>query len=152
MSTIIQIFKQACEQNLDLVGALLLLDLFTTIINIVYGTIQGSLEEGFDFKKFLFGFVKLFASQVLIFGFCFCLNAIGITLDQLEQRLNIKIFTDDAQTVIISLIDVIVVIVARLKDTCIDILEKVKKQRTLKYISYDDISVQACDKTEEGIG
>lgn len=152
MDTIIKTITEAFSQNLELVALLLISDFGTTILNIILGTIIGAKEDGFDWKKFLFGFVKLLASQCIIFGFCYFLNLISLSIDLLEKYLNLQIFTDDAQTAIVAVIDVVVIIIARIKDTCLDLIEKIKSMRTLKYLSYDDIHVQENYQTEEGIG
>lgn len=152
MNTIIETLLKACSENLELIALLLIGDLGTTFINIALGTIIGSKENGFDFKKFFFGFAKLVGSQVLIFGFCYFLNLISLTVDLFEKYLHMQIFADDAQTVIVAVIDVAAVIWARLYDTCKDVLEKIKSLKTLKYISYDDIQIQENAQTEKGIG
>lgn len=150
MNVIIETLRNAFADNLEIVALLLIADFGTTLVNILLGTIIGTMEESFDLKKFLFGFVKLFASQCLILGFCYFLNLASLAIDLFEKYLKVQIFTDDAQTLIVAVVDVGCVIIARLKDTCIDVLEKVKSMRTLKYIKYEDIQINV--QSEKGIG
>ena len=152
MQTIIKTITAAFNENLELVTLLLISDFGTVILNITLGTIIGTKNDKFNLKKFLFGFVKLLASQCIIFGFCYFLNLISLTIDLVEKYFNMQIFTDEAQTAIIAVIDIIAVLIVRIKDTCLDLIDKIKSMRTLKYTSYDDIVMQQNPEESGGIG
>ena len=150
MKVLIDTIVKAYNENLVVIALLLISDFGTTILNIVLGTIQGTKKEGFDYNKFIFGFVKLFASLCIVFGFCYFVNLISLTVDLIEQYFGIQIFDQNGQQAIVVLIDVITIFWARIKDTCLDLIEKFKNMKTLKYIKYDD--VQYSDLNDHDVG
>lgn len=142
MKIIIETLTKAFNENLELVAILLIADVGTSTLNIIFGTIQGTIKDGFDVKKFFFGILKMLIWSFGVFGFCYFLNLISLAVDLMEKYLKVQIFTDQAQTIIVAVIDVITILFARIKDTCIDLTEKIKSMKTLKYISYDDIKAK----------
>lgn len=150
MKVILDTLSNAFNENLEVVALLLISDLITSVLNIILGTIIGSNKDAFDLKKFLYGFLKLFASQCIIFAFCYALNLISLALDLIEERFDLKILTDNGQSAIIAVIDIISIIWVRIKDTCLDVMEKIKSMRTLKYVSYDDVKLDQINDYEVG--
>ena len=80
METIIKIIEGAIQSNLETVVLMLIVVDSLNLINIILGTIIGTCKEKFDFKKFLFGFVKALVVSACIFGLCYILNLFALTL------------------------------------------------------------------------
>jgi hypothetical protein len=112
------------------------------LINILLGTIQGSFKEKFNWKKFLFGFVKALVADACIFGLCYVLNLFALTL-QLTK--DITISTD-----VITTAEVIIILTTWALDLAKDIVEKVKNLKTLKYVSYDNVQINKSTQEEVG--
>ena len=142
METIIQIIQQAIQSNLETIVLMLIVVNSLYLINIVLGTVKGSFTEKFNWKKFLFGFLKAIITDVCIFGLCYVLNLFALTL-QLTK--DITISTD-----IITTAEVIIILVTWAIDIAKDIIEKVKSLKDLKYVSYEDVQINK--STQEEIG
>lgn len=146
MQVIIETITKAMQENLDTVVLMLIVINSLYLINIVLGTVKGTFGENgnFDWKKFLFGFLKELITSVCIFALCYVLNLFALTL-QLTN--DITISTD-----IITTAEIIIILVTWAIDLVKDIVEKVKALKQLKYISYDDIKIQQNTQAEQGIG
>ena len=143
MRIIGKIIMDAVQENLELVTLLVLINTLLNLLNIMYGTVIGTKEEGFDVKKFFYGIFKWVLGCFGIIGFAYVLNVLALTLEALEIDFTIKFlgadFTSDK---IISIVEVIGILVAWSYDLSKDVIEKIKLMKELKYISYDDFEIQ----------
>ncbi len=142
MEKIWEVIQQAIQSNLETIVLMLIVINSLFLINILLGTIQGSFVEKFDWKKFLFGFVKALVADACIFGLCYVLNLFALTL-QLTK--DITISTD-----VITTAEVIIILTTWALDLAKDIIEKVKNLKTLKYVSYDNVQINKSSQEEVG--
>lgn len=142
IQNVIKVIVEAVQSNLETIILMLIVVGSLSVINIVLGTIIGTVNDGFDVKKFFFGILKAIIIGVCIFVFCYTLNLFALTL-QLTK--DIVISAD-----FITTIEVFVILVAWAYDIGKDIIEKLKSMKTLKYIKYDDIQINP--QVEQGIG
>lgn len=141
---IIKIIESAVEQNLETVVLMLIVVASLYITNILFGTILGTFTEEFIPKKFFFGILKAFVGCIGVLCYCYSLNLFALTL---QTTKDISISNDLVNTLM-----VIGVLVAWAWDLALDIYNKLKSFKTLKYISYDDVTIQQNPQQEEGIG
>jgi len=146
MDVIIQTITKAVQENLDTVVLMLIVVNSLYLINILFGTVQGTFGENgkFDLKKFLFGFLKEIIASVGIFALCYVLNLFALVL-QLTN--DITISTD-----IITTAEVIIILITWAVDLIKDIIDKIKSLKTLKYVSWDEVQYQINTNTQEEIG
>lgn len=142
MEKVWEVIQEAIQSNLETIVLMLIVVNSLFLINIALGTVQGSFTEKFDWKKFLFGFVKALVADACIFGLCYVLNLFALTL-QLTK--DITISTD-----VITTAEVIIILTTWALDLAKDIIEKVKKLKTLKYVSYDDVQINKSKQEEIG--
>lgn len=142
IQNVIKVIVEAVQSNLETIILMLIVVGSLSVINIVLGTIIGTVKDGFNIKKFLFGILKAIIIGICIFVFCYTLNLFALTL-QLTK--DIVISAD-----FITTIEVFVILVAWAYDIGKDIIEKLKSMKTLKYIKYDDIQINP--QVEQGIG
>jgi len=149
---LIEGFKEAYQMNLVYVVWFEIVLAGLYLVNIVLGTLLGTLEEGFDIKKFLFGLLKYLAVLITVFIFCFAVNFFTIGLNQLPSiQISVELVTT---------LEVIAIIIAWCVDLTKDVVEKIKSVKTLKHIKYDDVKVvdynissdQADEVIDEDIG
>lgn len=139
---VIDTIVKAVESNLETIILMLIVVESLNVINIVLGTIVGTVTEKFNLKKHLFGILKAIITGVCIFVFCYTLNLFALTL-QLTK--DITISSD-----FITTIEVFTILVVWAIDTAKDIIEKIKSMKTLKYITYDDVQINP--QSEKGVG
>lgn len=142
MSTVIRVITDAVQENLETIILMLIVVGSLNLVNIVLGTIIGTMTEKFNAKKFLFGVFKAFIMGLSIFVFCYTLNLFSLTL-QLTK--DITISADFITTV-----EVFTILVVWALDLAKDIIEKIKGMKTLKYVSYEDVQINPQD--EKGLG
>lgn len=142
IQNVIKIIKEAVEANLETIILMLIVVGSLSVINIVLGTIIGTVDDGFDVKKFFFGIFKAIVIGVCIFVFCYTLNLFALTL-QLTK--DIVISAD-----FITTIEVFVILIAWAYDIGKDIISKLKSMKTLKFISYEDIQINPQSQKEIG--
>lgn len=142
MATVIKLIQEAMSENLETVVLMLIVVGSLSGINIVLGTIIGTVTESFNAKKFFFGILKAIIIGLCIFVFCYTLNLFSLTL-QLTKDITIS---GD----FITTLEVFTVLVAFALDYCKDILEKIKSLKDLKYTKFEDVQINT--QTEEGIG
>lgn len=142
MATIIKLIEEALQENLETVVLMLIVVGSLSGINIVLGTIIGTFTDEFNVKKFFFGILKAFIIGLCIFVFCYTLNLFALTL-QLTK--DITISADFITTV-----EVFTILIVWALDLAKDIIEKIKSMKTLKYVKYTDIQINA--QNEKGIG
>ena len=139
---VIDVIIEAVQANLETIFLMLIVVGSLSAINIVLGTIVGTIKEGFNGKKFAFGIFKAFIIGICIFVFCYTLNLFSLTL-QLTK--DIVISTD-----FITTLEVFTILIVWAIDLGKDIIEKIKSMKTLKYITYDDVQINP--QTEKGLG
>lgn len=118
-------------KNIETISMLLAISGGLMIINIILGTLNGTMTERFDFKKFFFGIIKALVNALCIVGTC-CL------CDIFAQVIN----TIDGITIstqVISTLEIIAVVVAWCLDLFKDVFEKIKALKDMKYVSYDNV-------------
>ena len=142
IQNVIKIIKEAVEANLETIILMLIVVGSLSVINIVLGTIIGTVDDGFNVKKFFFGIFKAIVIGVCIFVFCYTLNLFALTL-QLTK--DIVISAD-----FITTIEVFVILIAWAYDIGKDIISKLKSMKTLKFISYEDIQINPQSQKEIG--
>ena len=130
------------ESNLETVVLMLLVVASLYITNILFGTLLGTFTEEFIPKKFFFGILKGIVGCIGVFVFCYTLNLFALTL---QTTKDITISND-----LINTLMVIGVLVAWAWDIALDIVEKLKSFKTLKYIKYEDVQINP--QSEKGIG
>lgn len=141
---ILKIIEEAMQENLETVVLMLLVVASLYITNIIFGTLLGTFTEKFIPKKFFFGILKGIVGCIGVFAYCYTLNLFALTL---QTTKDITISNDLVNTLM-----VIGVLVAWAWDLALDIYEKLKSFKTLKYISYDDVVIQQNPQEEKGIG
>ena len=146
MQIIIDTIEKAMQDNLATVVLMLIVVDSLYLINILFGTVCGTFGENgkFDFKKFLFGFLKAILASFGIFALCYVLNLFALVL-QLTK--DITISSD-----VITTAEVVIILVTWALDLVKDIIDKVKTLRTLKYVSYDEVQLQVNQSSQEEIG
>lgn len=144
IQNIIKIIQEAVEQNLETVVLMLIVVASLYVTNILFGTLLGTFTEEFIPKKFFFGILKGIVGCVGVITYCYSLNLFALTL---QTTKDISISNDLVNTLM-----VIGVLIAWAWDLAVDIYEKLKTFKTLKYISYDDVQIQQNPQREEGIG
>ena len=141
MKLIIETIQKAFSENLDAVVLLIIVTAMLYLINIVLGTILGTHQVGFNFKKFLFGFLKGTIASLCIFVFCYALNLLALTLKLVDIVVSVDVLT---------IVEVIVVLSTWAIDLSKEIFEKVKSLKELKYIKYEDVSVNDYQTNDRG--
>ena len=139
---VIDVIVKAMQENMETIVLMLIVVGSLSGINIALGTIVGSVKDGFNSKKFIFGIFKAFLIGVCIFVFCYTLNLFSLTL-QLTK--DIVISTD-----FITTLEVFTILIVWAIDLAKDIIEKIKAMKTLKYITYNDVQINV--QSEAGIG
>jgi hypothetical protein len=112
------------------------------IANIVLGSIDAMFKKDFDWGKFFSGVEKMVVVAVTILMVIITLNLFAYGLSLIEVQL-------PEQTV--SAMQCVLIIVTWCVDLAIEVTEKIKAMKELKYISYDDVTQQN-PNTEKGIG
>ena len=134
MEIIIDIFNEVIkDEYLPLLVVFVLVVMALMLLNILLGTIYGTKEEKFDFKKHLFGWLKMLATGIVIIAFGFVVDYFVIALNHLPQ---IAISTE-----LITIGEILAVIVVWCVDLTKEIIEKVKSLKELKYITYDNVKI-----------
>lgn len=143
MQVIIKTINDAFQENLEAVVLLIIVTAMFYFLNIVFGTILGTSDIGFDFKKFMFGVLKGLVASLGIFAFCYSLNLFALTLALININISVEVIT---------VLEVIGVMVVWDIDLAKEIYEKLKALKELKYIKYEDIQVNPNYTNQEGIG
>lgn len=132
MKIIVDILNEVIkDEYLPLLIVFVIVVMALMLINIVLGTIYGTKENGFDFKKNIFGWLKMLVTSIVIIAFGFVVDYFVMALNHLP---NVTISTE-----VITIGEVLVVIVVWCIDLSKEIIEKIKSLKELKYVSYDDV-------------
>ncbi len=112
------------------------------ICNIILGSIDAMFHKDWDWGKFISGIEKMVVVAITILMVIMTLNlfAYGLTL------INVTLPKD-----MVSAFQVVLIIVTWCVDLAIEVAEKIKAMKDLKYVSYDDI-IQQNQNIQEEIG
>lgn len=143
MSKILSSITSVLTDKMEVVLVFLLVSGGMYVVNIILGSLNAIFSKEFDWKKHFYGVAKAFVACLSILFFCVLLNLFNYGLSLVDIRVGDQVVT---------LLQTLGVIVGWCYDLALDIYDKIKGLKTLKYISYDDIQIQDNPKTEEGIG
>ncbi len=143
MVKIIDSISSVLTDKMEVVLVFLLVSGGMYVVNIILGSLNAIFSKEFDWKKHFYGVAKAFVACLSILFFCVLLNLFNYGLSLVDIRVGDQVVT---------LLQTLGVIVGWCYDLALDIYDKIKGLKTLKYISYDDIQIQDNPKTEEGIG
>lgn len=119
------------DENMTVLVIILIAIVVLFGANIILGTRIGSKEEGFDFKKFLFGIEKAITMSLITMAVCYAFNLLCIGIGKAG------FLTVNSQ--FIGGVEIVSVALAYGIDLALEVKEKIKSYRELKYISYDDV-------------
>lgn len=132
MEIIINIFNEVIQdKNLPLLFVFCLCAFGFSIIEDILGTLLGTINEGFDFKKKLLGLVKRIAIGLTIMAFGFIVDYFVVALNNLPS---IEIGTE-----IVTVLEIVAMVVTWCIDSARKIIEKLKSIKELQYTKYEDI-------------
>lgn len=120
----------------------LLVAIVLRICNIILGSIDAMFHKDWDWGKFFSGIEKMVVVAITILMVIMTLNlfAYGLAL------INVTLPKD-----MVSAFQVVLIIVTWCVDLAIEVAEKIKAMKDLKYVSYDDI-IQQNQSLQEEIG
>ena len=112
------------------------------ICNIILGSIDAMFKKDWDWGKFLSGIEKMVVVAITILMVIMTLNlfAYGLTL------INVTLPKD-----MVSAFQVVLIIVTWCVDLAIEVAEKIKSLKDLKYVKYEDFTQQN-PLDEKGVG
>lgn len=128
--------------NMEAPIVFLIVAIVLRIANIILGSIDAMFKRDFDWGKFFSGIEKMVVVAITILMVIVTLNLFAYGLTLIEVKL-------PEQTV--SAMQCVLIVVTWCVDLAIEVTEKIKAMKELKYISYDDITQMNPD-TEKGIG
>ena len=128
--------------NMEAPIVFLIVAIVLRVANIILGSIDAMFKKDFDWCKFFSGVEKMVVVAVTILMVIITLNLFAYGLSLIEVQL-------PEQTV--SAMQCVLIIVTWCVDLAIEVTEKIKAMKELKYISYDDVTQQN-PNTEKGIG
>lgn len=143
MSKVLSSIASVLTDKMEVVVVFLIVSGGMYVVNIILGSLNAIFSKEFDWKKHIYGVAKAFVACLSILFFCTLLNlfAYGLSLVDIHVGDNV-----------ITILQVIGVLVGWCYDLALDIFDKIKGLKTLKYISYDDIQFQQNPQAEKGIG
>lgn len=127
--------------NMEAPIVFLIVAIVLRIANIVLGSIDALFSKDFDWGKFFSGIEKMVVVAITILMVIITLNlfAYGLTL------IDVTLPKD-----MVSAFEVVLIVITWCVDLAIEVTEKIKSMKDLKYVKYDDIQINP--QTEEGIG
>lgn len=143
MLKILDSITNVLTDKMEVVVVFLLVSGGMYVVNIILGSLNALFSKEFDWKKHIYGVAKAFVACLSILFFCTLLNLFSYGLSLVDIHIGDNVIT---------ILQVIGVLVGWCYDLALDIFDKIKGLKTLKYISYDDIQFQQNPQTEEGIG
>lgn len=143
MSKVLSSIASVLTDKMEVVVVFLIVSGGMYVVNIILGSLNAIFSKEFDWKKHIYGVAKAFVACLSILFFCVLLNlfAYGLSLVDIHVGDNV-----------ITILQVIGVLVGWCYDLALDIFDKIKGLKTLKYISYDDIQIQENVNNQVGIG
>ena len=118
-------------KNIELVSYLLAIVGGLQIVNITLGSVNGMVEETFNWKKFFIGVLKAIVNALCIVATCVLCDLFAQVLNMID---GLSIGVE-----LVSTLEIIAVVVVWAIDLFKDILDKIKKLKTLKYVAYEDV-------------
>lgn len=131
---------QALDSNISYVILLDVVIGMLYLFNTLLGAILGTTNEGFNFKKLMFGILKAVCIMLIIVGLCYVLNVFVIVINLIEGL--------EISTSIVTTLELVGVLISIGVDLAKEVLEKVKAFRSLKYVSYEDIQMSDANIVE----
>lgn len=128
--------------NMEAPIVFLIVAIVLRIANIVLGSIDAMFKKDFDWGKFFSGIEKMVVVAITILMVITTLNLFTYGLTLIEVNLPKDM---------VSAFEVVLIIVTWCVDLAIEVTEKIKAMKELKYVSYDDVTQQN-PQAEEGIG
>ena len=127
--------------NMEAPIVFLIVAIVLRIANIVLGSIDALFSKDFDWGKFFSGIEKMVVVAITILMVIITLNlfAYGLTL------IDVTLPKD-----MVSAFEVVLIVITWCVDLAIEVTEKIKSMKDLKYVKYEDIQINP--QTEEGIG
>ena len=144
LEMLFKLLQEAFDFNMLIVAGMDIVVFALYVLNIYYGTIIGMKKVGFKFAKFFSGFIKMFGCLMGIIFYCYILNFSGLVLN-LTNLITIK-------AELVTTLEVIGVLELWAIDLAKEVLDKIKEHKELKYVSYDDVSVQKYKEEESKQG
>ena len=120
--------------NMEAPIVFLIVAVVLRIINIVLGSVDAMFKKEFDWGKFFSGIEKMLVVALSILMTIITLNlfAYGFSLGDVK-------LPDQ----MVSAFTVVLIVLTWCVDLAIEVTEKIKAQKELKYISYDDIDLNS---------
>lgn len=130
-------------QNMEAPIVFLIVAIVLRIANIILGSIDAMFKKDFDWGKFFSGIWKMLVVALVILMVIIILNlfAYGLTL------IDVVLPKD-----MVSAFEVVLIIVTWCVDLAIEVTEKIKSMKDLKYVKYEDIQLQENAQTQQEIG
>lgn len=128
--------------NMEAPIVFLIVAIVLRVANIILGSIDAMFKKDFDWGKFFSGIEKMVVVAITILMVITTLNlfAYGLTL------IDVVLPKD-----MVSAFEVVLIIVTWCIDLAIEVTEKIKSLKDLKYVKYDDM-LQQNIQSEEGLG
>ena len=127
--------------NMEAPIIFLIVAIVLRVANIILGSIDAMFKKDFDWCKFFSGVEKMVVVAVTILMVIITLNLFAYGLSLIDVKLPEQTF---------SAMQCILIVVTWCADLALEVKDKIQALRDLKYISYDDIQVNA--QSQEGIG
>ncbi len=143
MSKILTSIGQYIFDKIEIVTVFLIVAGGMYIVNIVLGSLDAIFNKEFDWRKHFYGVAKAVVACFSILAFCVLLNLFCYGLSMISVTLPDSLIT---------VVEVIAIIVGWCYDLAVDIVNKIKGLKTLKYIKYEDIQIQQNPEESGGIG
>jgi len=127
--------------NMEAPIVFLIVAIVLRVANIILGSIDALFSKDFDWGKFFSGIEKMVVVAITILMVIITLNlfAYGLTL------IDVTLPKD-----MVSAFEVVLIVITWCVDLAIEVTEKIKSMKDLKYVKYEDIQINP--QTEEGIG
>ena len=131
------------DDNMTVLTVILISVIVLFAVNIIFGTVQGTRKDGFNVGKFFFGIFKAIVICLTTLFTCYGFNLLCIGLSMADFLTFSSTFIGGAQ--------IVAVVSVYGKDLALEVLDKFKSFRDLKYISWDDVTVQENPQQNKGI-
>lgn|GEM_PF-5640348 len=120
--------------NMEAPIVFLIVAVVLRIINIVLGSVDAMFKKEFDWGKFFSGIEKMLVVALSILMTIITLNLFAYGLSLVDVKLPDQM---------VSAFTVVLIVLTWCVDLAIEVTEKIKAQKELKYISYDDIDLNS---------
>ena len=120
--------------NMEAPIVFLIVAVVLRIINIILGSVDAMFKKEFDWGKFFSGIEKMLVVALSILMTIITLNLFAYGLSLVDVKLPDQM---------VSAFTVVLIVLTWCVDLAIEVTEKIKAQKELKYISYDDIDLNS---------